>query len=151
MGITCNVTATSRAARCGFRAHFTFFGGGALGIGRDFLSFAISLVCGDGNPCPSAMALMMSEKLPFRIRRGVHRGLPIEEITGASLGLVRDRGLIFTMCVAAAQMIKRYVCGDPVEPSVKAALKAEPMQIPIDTQESFLVNVPGIVGSMNKV
>ena len=65
MGITCNVTATSRAARSGFRAHFTFFGGGALGIGRDFLSFAISLVCGDGNPCPSAMALMMSEKLPF--------------------------------------------------------------------------------------
>lgn len=65
MGIICNVTATSRAARCGFRAHFTFFGGGALGIGRDFLSFAISLVCGDGNPCPSAMALMMFEKLPF--------------------------------------------------------------------------------------
>jgi hypothetical protein len=48
-------------------------------------------------------------------------------------------------------MIERNVCDDPVKPGVKAALEPEAMEIPVNPQEAFLVNISRIFAAMNQI
>src|SRR6266550_7606137 len=64
---------------------------------------------------------------------------------------IQFRSLIFRARLAAAQMVQANVGYDAVEPGVKAALEAETMEIAVDLQECFLVDVSGILGALHEI
>src|ERR1700683_3553288 len=48
-------------------------------------------------------------------------------------------------------MIERDVRDNPVKPGVETAFKSEAVEIPVNPQETFLVNIPRIFAAMNQV
>ena len=62
---------------------------------------------------------------------------------------IQFRGLIFRARLAAAQVIQADVGDDAVEPSVKAALETEAMEVAVDLEEGFLVDVASVLGSLS--
>ena len=48
-------------------------------------------------------------------------------------------------------MIEGHVGDNPIEPGVEAALKPESVQILVNPHETFLVDVPSILGAMNQI
>jgi len=44
------------------------------------------------------------------------------------------------------KMVKTNVRHNPVKPCVKTAIKPERVNIPVDSQEGFLINVPRVLG-----
>ena len=48
-------------------------------------------------------------------------------------------------------MVQANVGNDAVEPGVKAALKAESVEIAVDLKEGFLIYVPGVLGPLHQV
>src|SRR5579862_2636221 len=77
--------------------------------------------------------------------------LAIKEISGATFRFIWHWRLIFAAAGSAAQVVEGHVGNDSVEPGVKAALKSEPVQILVNPHETFLVNVPGILGTMDQI
>src|ERR1019366_8649788 len=96
-------------------------------------------------------AQLLAEQVPFRIRRGAQFRLPVEEIAGATLGFFRDWRLILAMAGPAAKVVERYVRHHAVQPSVKAAFKPKAVQVPVNPQKTFLIDVAGIFGAMNEI
>jgi hypothetical protein len=52
--------------------------------------------------------------------------------------------LIFGPAVPAAELVKANICDDAIQPGIETALETEAMQILINFQESFLVDVAGV-------
>jgi hypothetical protein len=96
-------------------------------------------------------AKLLSQKAALRIGSGSNFGLAIKEISGAAFRFIRYRCLIFAAAGSAAQVVEGDVGNDSVEPSVEAALKPESVQILVNPHETFLVNVPGIFGTMDQI
>src|SRR6202521_5063361 len=61
------------------------------------------------------------------------------------------RRLVFGTRLAAAQLVEANVGHDAVEPSIKAALEAKPVEIAVHLQEGFLINVAGIFRALHQV
>ncbi len=53
--------------------------------------------------------------------------------------------------LAAAQVVQADVGDDAVEPGVKAAFKAETVQIPVNLEERFLIDVAGVLGPLHEI
>jgi hypothetical protein len=73
--------------------------------------------------------------------------LPVEKIAGRGIATrlePRFRRLIFGPAVPAAELVKADICHDTIQPSIETALEAEAMQILVNFQESFLVDVAGV-------
>src|SRR5205807_860829 len=64
---------------------------------------------------------------------------------------IQLRRLVFGAGLAAAQVVQANVGNDAVEPGVKAALKAESVEIAVDLKEGFLIYVPGVLGPLHQV
>src|SRR5229473_692266 len=64
---------------------------------------------------------------------------------------VRLRSLILRARLAPPQMIQTNVCDDAVQPGIKAALEAEAMQVAVNLQESFLINVARVLGTLHQI
>src|SRR5579863_8077795 len=93
----------------------------------------------------------LAEKPFFRIRGGSNLRLPIEEVVRATIGLLGHWRLIFATASSAAQMVERHICHDPVEPRVKTAFESEPVQAPVNAQETLLVDVTGVFLAVDQV
>src|SRR5262249_51235134 len=59
--------------------------------------------------------------------------------------------LIFWSRLTAPQVVQADVRDDAVKPGVKAALETEAMEIAIDFEKCFLVNVPGVLWTLHEV
>src|ERR1700733_3839482 len=84
---------------------------------------------------------LLSEKLSFRIEGGIQFRLAIEEVPGATFRIFRNRSLIFAVRGAPPQIIERHVRRNPIKPCIEAALESEAMQVPVNPQEAFLIDV----------
>jgi hypothetical protein len=89
----------------------------------------------------------------FRVQRRPVLALAFKKIGDALFVLAgaHFRRLIFGARLAATQVVEAYIGDDAVEPGVKAALEAEAMEIAVDLEESFLVNVPGVFRAFHQV
>src|SRR5260370_27432999 len=78
---------------------------------------------------------------------------PLEEIGDAFLvvGGIQFRRLIFRTRLAAPQVVEAYVGDDAVEPGVKAALEAKAVEIAVNLEEGFLIDVPGVLGTFHEI
>src|SRR5580704_3362672 len=94
---------------------------------------------------------LLSQEAALGISRGSDFWLAVKEISGAAFRFIRHWRLIFTAAGTAAQVIERHVGDNPVKPGVEAALKPESVQILVNPHETFLVDVPGILGTMNQI
>jgi hypothetical protein len=73
--------------------------------------------------------------------------LAVEKISGgifAACLLSKFRRLIFGAAAPAAKLIEANIRDDAINPGIEAAFKTEAVQILINFQESFLVNVAGV-------
>src|SRR3981189_3715788 len=59
--------------------------------------------------------------------------------------------LVFGPRLAAAQMVQASVGDDAVEPSVKAALEAETVEVTVNLEECFLIDVPRVLGTLHEI
>src|SRR5207302_5737571 len=59
--------------------------------------------------------------------------------------------LVFGARLSAAQVVQANVGDDAVEPGIKAALEAEAVEIAVNLEEGFLVNVPGVLWPLHEV
>ena len=66
----------------------------------------------------------------------------------AELGFGR---LIFGPRLAPPQLIEANVGDDAIEPGIKAALETESMEVAVDLQEGFLVDVARVLGTLHQV
>src|SRR6185437_8279912 len=96
-------------------------------------------------------AQFLPEQPLFRISHRARFRLAIKKVARAALAILRHRGLILAARGAAAKMIQSDVGYDSVEPGVEGALEAEAMQVPVDAQEAFLVDVPRLLGTANQI
>src|SRR6202021_283719 len=94
---------------------------------------------------------LLSQKAALGISRGSDFGLAVKESSRAAFRFIRHRCLIFTAAGTAAQGIEGHVGDNPIEPGVEAALKPESVQVLVNPHEAFLVDVPGILGTMNQI
>src|SRR5438445_2454513 len=94
-----------------------------------------------------------SNEGPFRVQRGTLLTLALEEVRNALLVEARAqfRSLIFGTRLAASEVVQTNVGNDAVEPGVKAALEAESVEIAVNLEECFLVNVPGVLGALHEI
>jgi hypothetical protein len=80
--------------------------------------------------------------------------LPVEEIRGVRVAL-RIRGviggLVFRTAAPAAKVIEANVRYDAIHPRIETALEAEAVQILIDLNKRFLVDVSGIFGPVQDI
>src|SRR5580704_17599158 len=53
--------------------------------------------------------------------------------------------MVFAASLLASQLIQAQVCDDPVNPCIKRTLKTEVADVSVSLQESFLVNILGVV------
>src|SRR6266404_6909870 len=79
--------------------------------------------------------------------------LPLEKVGNpfirtASIGL---GSLILRTRLPSAQMIQANIGDDAVQPRVEAALEAEAMQVAINLQERFLVNVARVLRTLHQI
>src|SRR5207245_9986595 len=95
----------------------------------------------------------LADKCAFGIQRRAVLTLALEEISDAFLvnSRIQLRRLVFGAGLAAAQVVQANVGNDAVEPGVKAALKAESVEIAVDLKEGFLIYVPGVLGPLDPV
>src|SRR5256885_14566697 len=79
--------------------------------------------------------------------------LPLEKISDTFLVMVaiHFRSLIFRTRLAPPQMIEADVRHNAVEPGVEAAFKTEAVQIAVNLQESFLINVTRVFWTLHQV
>src|SRR5437879_7610414 len=80
--------------------------------------------------------------------------LAIEEIAIAVFfkgGRAQKRRLFFRVAVATAQVIEANVRNDPIDPCVESAFEAEPVQVAIDLQKRFLIDVSSILGAAQHI
>ena len=61
------------------------------------------------------------------------------------------RRLVLRARLPAAQMVEAYVRDNAVEPSVEAALEAEAMEIAVNLEEGFLINVASVFRALHQV
>ena len=87
---------------------------------------------------------LIAQQLAFRIRSRSRFRLAIEEITCGPFAFIRHRRLIFPPARSPPQMIERDVGHNPVKPGIKAALKSKAVQIPVNAEKAFLINIAGI-------
>src|SRR5712692_10651323 len=74
--------------------------------------------------------------------------LPVEEVGRPRLTAGDDlRCLVFGAAVAPAHVVEAYIGDDAIDPGIKAALEAEAVQVLVDFQESFLVDVTCVFGA----
>ncbi len=73
-------------------------------------------------------------------------GNPLVRVAGVGLG-----SLILRPRLTPAQMIQANICNDAVQPGVEAALEAEAMQVAINLQESLLINVARVLGTLHQI
>src|SRR5258708_19257182 len=87
------------------------------------------------------------------IQRGPVLALAFEKIRDAFLVVrgIQFRRLIFRTRLSAAQVIQADVGDDAVEPGVKAALETKTMEIAVNLEESFLVDLPGVLGALHNI
>jgi hypothetical protein len=88
-----------------------------------------------------------AQETPFRIGRRALLLLPVEKVTGGIVATRLEPGfrrLIFGPAAPATQMIEANICYDAIHPSIETALEAEAVQILINFQKCFLVDVAGI-------
>ena len=73
--------------------------------------------------------------------------LPLEKVGDAFFAMVGSElgGLVFRPSLTPAEVIEANVGYDAVEPGVEAAFKAEAVEIPIDFEKGFLIDVPRIL------
>ncbi len=48
-------------------------------------------------------------------------------------------------------MIQRDVRHNPVKPGIEAALKSKPVQVPVNSEKAFLINVAGIFTAVDQI
>src|SRR4030081_3264371 len=84
---------------------------------------------------------------------GARLQLPFEKIGDALvvMSVICLRRLILWPRLPEAQMLKAPVGEDAVQPSIKAAFKTESMQVAVDLQESFLINVARIFRPLHQI
>src|SRR5260370_15656865 len=64
---------------------------------------------------------------------------------------IQLRRLVFGPRLAPPQVVQANVRHDAVEPGIEAALEAETVKIAVNLEESFLVNVPCILGAFHPI
>src|SRR2546423_3312665 len=100
-----------------------------------------------------ALLNLAAEQSPLRIKRWPMLPLPLEKISDTFLVMVaiHFRSLIFRTRLAPPQMIEADVRHNAVEPGVEAAFKTEAVQIAVNLQESFLINVTRVFRTLHQV
>src|SRR5580704_17831436 len=95
--------------------------------------------------------------LPDQVALGIGRWplflLALKEI-GDALFIMRGMhlgSLIFGAGLAAAEMVEADVGDDAIKPGVKAAFETEAVQVAVDLQEGFLVDVTSVLGALHQV
>ncbi len=94
---------------------------------------------------------LLPQQPPLRIRPCAQLRLTVEKVSRASICFFGHRRLIFATAGPAAQMIERHVRHDSIQPRIKTALKPEAMQVAINSEEAFLINIARVFGSVNQV
>src|SRR5262249_12695873 len=61
------------------------------------------------------------------------------------------RRLIFRPRLASAKMVEANVRYDAIEPGIEAAFETEAVQIAVDLEEGFLINVARVFGALHQV
>src|SRR5712671_1971496 len=94
-----------------------------------------------------------AEQPPLRVQRRPMLPLPLKKVGDPLIRVpgMRFRSLIFRPRLPPPQMIQAHVRDNPIQPGVEAALKAEAMQVAVDLQESFLVNVARVLGTLHQI
>ncbi len=64
---------------------------------------------------------------------------------------IQLRRLVFGPRLAAPQVVQANVGDDTVQPGIKAALEAETVEIAVNLEEGFLINVPSILGAFHEI
>ncbi len=79
--------------------------------------------------------------------------LALEEIGNAFLLVagVQFRRLVFGTCLAAAQVVQTNVGNDAIQPGIEAAFETETVEIAVNLEERFLVDVPGVFGALHQI
>ena len=67
------------------------------------------------------------------------------------MGGMRFRGLVLRPCLPATEMVQADVRDNAIEPGVKAAFETEAVQVAVDLQKGFLVDVTGVLGALHQV
>src|ERR1700676_31309 len=99
-----------------------------------------------------AHANLVAHQPPFRILRGTILSLPLEKVRDAVLMRgVYLGSLIFGAGLPATQLVQANVGDDAVQPGIKAALETEPVEIAVNLQEGFLINVSGVLWPLHQV
>src|SRR5580704_2952241 len=93
----------------------------------------------------------VAEQLALWICSCARFRLAIEKVTRCSFAFIGRRGLIFFSAGSAAQVIERNVSHNPVQPSIEAALKSKAVQISVNPEKAFLINVAGIFTAVDQV
>src|SRR6266566_504409 len=96
---------------------------------------------------------LFAEEAALGVKRRAMLPLALKKVGNAFFGMagIQFRGLVFGARLAAAQVVQADVGDDAIEPGVKAAFKAEAVQIPVNLEESFLVDVAGILGPLHEI
>lgn len=103
--------------------------------------------------CGDAVPDFFAQQGSFRVGIELLGRLAVEEIGVDAVGFsgCRFRGLILGAARAAAQVVQANVGHHAVEPSVKAALEAEIVQVAVDLEEGVLIEVAGVFGAARQV
>ncbi len=93
------------------------------------------------------------EEASLRIQRRPMLALPLEKVGDPliRMAVVGLGSLILWTRLSPPQMIQADIGDDAIKPGVKAALEAEPMQVAIDLEESFLVNVARVLRTLHQI
>src|SRR6266852_7221326 len=90
---------------------------------------------------------------PFRIECRAVLALPLEKVGDPFIRMsgIAFWRLIFRPRLPPPQMVQANIGDDAIQPGVKAAFKAETMEIAVDLQESFLINVARVLGTLHQI
>src|SRR5712671_6005926 len=90
---------------------------------------------------------------PFRVQPRPQFALEFKEIARTFIQPVQMYfgSLIFRACLPPPQMIQTHVGHDAVQPGVETAFEAEAVQIAVNLQEGFLVNVARVFWTLHQV
>jgi len=95
----------------------------------------------------------LADESALGVQRRALLPLALEKIGDALLveAGIQFGSLIFGARLTAAQVVQANVGDDAVEPGVKAALEAETVEIAVDLEECFLVDVAGVLGALHEI
>src|SRR5260370_20072442 len=96
---------------------------------------------------------LFAEEAALGVKRRAMLPLAFKKVGNAFFWMagIQFRGLVFGAGLAAAQVVEANVGDDAVEPGVKATFKAETVQIPVNLEERFLIDVAGALGPLHEI